>query len=93
MENLEKDLSRQLEILRASDIHRLTDAYKKIEKCSIEKYMASGVTLTIKNINKENFVICEEFMIADGLSDETIESIKKDIKRAYDLKMSYIQKI
>jgi len=32
-------------------------------------------------------------MIGDGLSDETIEAIKKDIKRAYDLKLPYIAKL
>lgn len=66
---------------------------KKIGKCTINNYMASGVTITIKNINKKNHVICDEFMISDGLSPETIEAIKKDIKRSYDLKMAYIVKI
>lgn len=93
MDNLEKDLEREIEILKVESIHRLTDAYKNIDKCNMEKYMASGITITIKNINKKNHVICEEFMINDGLSFETIEAIKRDIKRAYDLKMSYIAKI
>ena len=89
MENLE----RELEVLKAENIHRLTDAYKKIDKCTTTNYMASGITLTIKNINEKNFVVCEEFLISDGLSNETIQAIKNDIKRAYDLKMSYIQKL
>ena len=44
-------------------------------------------------INKENFVICQEFCITDGLSKETIEAIKNDIKRTYDLKISLSPKI
>jgi len=88
-----KELKRRLEILEAGNINRLTEAYRKIDKCTIKNYMASGVTLTIKNINKKNFTICDEFMIGDGLSDETIEAIKKDIKRAYDLKLPYIAKL
>ena len=37
-----------------------------------------------KNINQTNDIICEEFFIKDGLSDETIKAIQKDI--LYSLK-------
>lgn len=88
-----QQLKRELEILKATEIYRLTDAYKAIDRCNTSNYMASGITFTVKNINKTNNVVCEEFCILDGLSDETITAIKNDIKRSYDLKMSYIQKI
>lgn len=51
--------------------------------------MASGVTITINNINKTNSTIVEEVMIADGLSPETIAAIKADIKRSYKLTMNH----
>ena len=88
-----QELKRELQILNADNFHTLTNAYKQIDKCSSKNYMASGVTLTIKNINKTNNTICEEFLIIDGLSDETIEAIKRDIKRTYDYKMYMIQKL
>ena len=79
-------LKRQIEILEADTIYRLAEAHKKIICCSPTKYMGSGVTLTIKNINKDNYVICEEFIILDGLSPDTSEAIRRDIERTYNLK-------
>lgn len=93
MKKTKQELKRELEILKADSFHALTTAYKAIDKCSSKNYMASGITITIKNINKTNSIICEEFCILDGLSDETIQTIKNDIKRSYDLKMAYIQKL
>lgn len=87
------ELEREIELIKVDNIHRLTDAYKNIEKCTDKNYMASAITITIKNINQKNFIVCEEFSIADGLSPETVEAIKRDIKRTYDLKMSFIKKI
>lgn len=88
-----KQLKRKLQILESDNFYALAKAYENIDRCNTNNFMASGVTITIKNINKDNPIICEEFCILDGLSDETIEAIKKDIKRSYDLKMSYIPKI
>lgn len=78
-------LKHENRVMKASQLLTLNSAYRNIDKCSIEKYLASGITITIKNINKQNNVICEEFIINDGLSPETIEAIKKDIERSYDL--------
>lgn len=93
MKKTRQELKRELEVLKSDNFNALTTAYKNIDRCTTKNYMASGITITIKNINKTNNVICEEFCILDGLSDETIQAIKNDIKRSYDLKMSYIQKI
>jgi len=76
-------------ILKANDITVLANAFKNIDKTSSNRYMASGVTITINNINKEGFNIVEEFMIVDGLSQETINAIKNDIKRSYDLRLQF----
>lgn len=88
-----KELKRKLQITESDSFYALTNAYKNIDSCTTDNFMASGVTITIKNINKNNPIICEEFCIIDGLSEETIKAIKKDIKRSYDLKMSFIPKI
>jgi len=88
-----KQLKRKIEILEANSIHALTDAFQDIEKCGESKYFGSGVTITIKNINKDNPIICNEFLIIDGLSEDTIKAIKADIKRTYDLKVSLSFKI
>lgn len=93
MNKTKKELKRELNIKDSDNFYRLAEVYKKIDKCSQSNYIGSGIVLTIKNINKENFVICDDFMIIDGLSDETIQAIKKDIKRSYDLKMALIPKI
>jgi hypothetical protein len=73
--NIVKDLS----IAKASCLFNLMTAHTYIEKANKNKYMGSGVTITIKNINQTNDIICEEFMIKDGLSDATIKAIQDDI--------------
>lgn len=93
MNKTKKELKRELIIKESDSFYRLAEAYKKINKCTQSNYIGSGIVLTIKNINKENFIVCDDFLIIDGLSDETIQAIKKDIKRSYDLKMSLIPKI
>lgn len=93
MKKTKKELKRDLQVKEADNFFRLATAYEKIDKCGQKNYTGSGVTMTIQNINKENFVVCEEFLILDGLSDETISAIKADIKRTYDLKTALIPKI
>jgi hypothetical protein len=83
-----KALQNEVRVLKASQLFVLTDAYRKIDKCGQDRYMGSGITLTIKNINKDNNVIVEEVIITDGLSPETIAAIKADLKRSYET-MSY----
>lgn len=93
MKPTRKELKRQIEILKADNLFNLSQAHANIGKCGQDRYMGSGVAITVRNINKENNVICEEFLIADGLSPETIEAIKNDIKRSYELKLSLIPKL
>jgi hypothetical protein len=73
--NIKKDLEQSL----AGSLHRLVQAYTNIKKTTKDKYMGSGILITIKNINQSNDEICEEFMIKDGLSDATIKAIQDDI--------------
>jgi len=83
-----RELENELRKTRACDISALSQAYNNIEKCTNKNYMGSAVTLTIKNINLDNNIIIKEFSISDGLSEETIGAIKKDIKRTYELRVS-----
>lgn len=83
------DLERQLLHCKAYDISTLYASYRDMDKTGNDRYMASGVIISIQNINKTKSTIIEPTMIMDGLSAETIEAIKKDIKRSYDLRMSF----
>lgn len=78
-------LKNKLRVLEASQLSTICRAYKGIDKCGTDRYMASAVTITIRNINADNNTIIEEVAINDGLSPETIAAIKADIKRCYDL--------
>ena len=87
--NTRKDLEHELRVLKACGISRICDAYRTLENCGIDKYLGSAVTITIKNINREKEIIIEEVAITDGLSAESIDALKNDLKRSYDLIMSY----
>jgi hypothetical protein len=82
-------LKNELRVMKASDLSTVCAAYRDIDKCGQDRYMASAVTITIKNINVNKNTIVEEVAISDGLSPDTIEAIKRDIKRGYDITMSY----
>ena len=45
--------------------------------------MSSGVLLELTGIGGKEFIL--PVMILDGLSKKTIDAIKEDIKRSYDL--------
>lgn len=81
-------VANELRVLKASRLSVYCAAYRNLDKCGQDRYMASGVTITIKNINKTDNTIVEEVIIADGLSPETIAAIKADIKRSYELTMN-----
>lgn len=82
-------LRNELRVLKACDRYALAEAYRKIDKCGQDRYMASAVTITIRNINVNNNIIVEEVAITDGLSSDTIAAIKADIKRSYDIKNGF----
>jgi len=89
LEANEKYLKNKLRISEASSVSRLHDAHRDLKNCSEEKYTSSSLTITVKNINKDNTTVIEEFVINDGFSKELIEALKKDIKKSYDLKMTF----
>lgn len=82
-ETLAKDLMQT----KAQDIGRLSHSHKIVGTLTTDKYMASGLIVTIKDLNGN--VVMDETLIADGLSPDTIASIRADIKRTYDLRLAH----
>ena len=75
------DLQRQNVELLAGQVHQYHHADHYIGGASIDKMMASGVVLTITALGGRKIV--EPVLIRDGLSNETIEAIKADLRRSY----------
>jgi len=83
-----KELQHKVRVLEASQLNRRANAIRNIDKCG-EKYLASAVTLAIRNINRDNTVIIEEVCIDDGLSADTIAALKRDLIRSYDAHLAH----
>ena len=83
--NTTETLKNRLRVLEASQLFRICEAARNIEKCGTDRYLASAVTITIRNINTGNNVVVEEVVINDGLSTETIQAIQRDLRRSYAL--------
>jgi hypothetical protein len=54
-----------------------------LDKASVDKMMGSGVLLQLTAIGGKEITV--PTIIRDGLSEETILAIRKDLKRSYDL--------
>lgn len=75
---------RDLESQLASSAHFLAAA---MDKTSSESMMGSGVVIEIRYLGGKTLgVPC---FIRDGLSKETVESIKRDLSRTYDLAVQF----
>ena len=79
------EVKNKLRILEASQLFRICDAVRNIEKCNTNAYMGSAVTMTIRNLRDDKNVVIEEVVINDGLSAETIQAIQRDLRRSYAL--------
>ncbi len=69
--------------LEAQLAHRYHFANADLHKAGTAHKMASGVLLQLTAIGGKEIIT--PVMIKDGLSDETIAAIRKDLKRSYDL--------
>lgn len=76
-----KQLKREILELKSSTPQAYRLAYDNLINTSIDNNMASGVLLQITGIGGKELT---SVLIQDGLSDETIKAIKKDIKRSSD---------
>jgi hypothetical protein len=79
-------LAKDLLQYKAMDVMTLFMAYHAMKKVNKDKYMASGVIVTIQNLSGETIV--GPFMVQDGLSAETIAAIQADIKATYDHRLA-----
>ena len=80
--------AKDLREYRAMDIMTLAQAHEAMLKTGTDRYMASGVIVTITNINGTGETIVGPVMIKDGLSQETIRALRADIKATYDLRIA-----
>lgn len=67
----------------ALQIHRLYYASKALDKASSERVMGGAVILTVKAYG--GGMIVDPVAIRDGLSQKTIDAIREDLARSYDL--------
>lgn len=81
---------RQILELESQLAHRYHFAHSAIDKTSMDRLMSSGVLLQLTGVGGKELI--NPVMIKDGLSKETIEAIKKDLKRSYDLAIMYAVK-
>ncbi len=84
------DLKREVLELSAQLAHAYHFANADLHKAGTAHKMASGVLLQLTAIGGKE-IICP-VMIKDGLSEETIAAIRKDLKRSYDLAVTYTVK-
>lgn len=82
-----EDLERKIRELEAQLVHRYAFGAQTIDRASILKLMGSGVILTLTAIGGKEII--EPVCIKDGLSDETINALKADFLRSYDLAVMF----
>lgn len=82
-----EDLERRIKELEAQLVHRYAFGAQTIDKASMSKLMGSGVILTLTALGGK--AIIEPVCIKDGLSDETINALKVDFRRSYDLAVMF----
>lgn len=77
------DLERKVIELESQLIHRYHFADAEIGKAGTNHLMTSGVILQLTVLGGRK--ITEPVLIRDGLSAETIDAIRADLRRSYEL--------
>lgn len=77
------DKNREILELKAQLAHVYHFAKATIDKAGEKYMMGSGVLVQITALGGREIVL--PFMVKDGLSQDTIEAIKADIIRSYEL--------
>lgn len=78
-----QDLLRQNMELKGQMANAYAFAAKDIAKASTDHLMSSGVLLQLNALGGRQII--EPILIRDGLSPETIEALKKDLARSFEL--------
>ena len=76
------ELEHKLAETSAMLIHNLHKSAAALDKCSTDKMQGSGVILTISALGNKKII--DSTMIANGLSKETIQSLKADMIRSFE---------
>lgn len=71
---------------KAQDIGTLFRAHAALAKLGKDRYMASGVIVSVTNLSGKPLV--EPVLIADGLSRDTIDALRRDVKASYDYRLT-----
>lgn len=77
------DLQREIAELKAQLIHTYHFATADLHKASTDHMMASGVIVTLTAIGGRQII--HPVMIKDGLSHETVEALRRDMFRTFEL--------
>lgn len=78
-----QQLEAEIKVLRASLLCHLKAAYHDLKNCGVNRYMASGLVITITNLEGKEVV--EPFMCQDGLEESTISALQQQIKKTETL--------
>ena len=79
-------LQLKIKELEACRIMNKSMAYNTIDKCG-DSFSGSAVIITIEGLGGKFRI--NPFAISDGLSNETIQALKQDIKRSIDLDINH----
>lgn len=77
------ELERKLKEAEAAQVHQYNFASSTVDKASTAYLMGSGVVMTLTVLGGRE--IFSPILIRDGLSSETIEALKADFVRSYEL--------
>ena len=75
-------MERQLKEAKACQIHNLYFASDALKKASVDKLFGSGVILELTFLGGK--AVFDPVLIVDGLSNETIAALTKDMARAFN---------
>jgi len=83
MKKTNQQWAAEVAVLKAQLPCYLASASKELEKTSAERFMASGVVISITDLTGK--LVVTPFMCADGLESATIAALKSQIKKTLDL--------
>ena len=83
-----KVLKARIRMLEAQDVGSVNAAWRDIGKTGQDRYMASGVIISITNLSGKELIA--PVMVQDGLSEDTIGGLKADFARTMKLRLDYI---
>lgn len=82
------DLRRKITELESQLAHVYFFADVGLDKAGQKHFMASGIVMTLTGLGGREIIppVC----IKDGLSQETIDAIRADLRRSYDLSIIHV---